>query len=1170
MKKTYGALVVGGGVAGIRAALDLAEAGHKVALVERRPNLGGLLTQLDHQFPTDACGMCKMLPLTEREDSSQFCMRKGLFHRNIDIHLNSELTELEGDPGSFQIRLRQRSTFVDPHKCIGCGVCTTVCPVKVPSEFNAGLTTRTAVHLPVPHAIPNHYVVDLDACQRCWNCFEACPTGAIDFKLDQRAGFRILVADADAETLDSLSDWLRKQSYSLHAAADTDAALEMMSGGDMMGVQGDDSWLLIMDMALPGAGPERVLARVQELSLPVTVVLMASDPEQREQAEALVAKGARAVFDKPFDPKVLGPWLDKLCMRVMSDTTLEMEAASVILAGGFDCFRPTQDVHGVGDVLGYGQLPGVITSLEFERMMSGTGPANKALKRADGKPVRRIGWLQCVGSRDAKRGAPWCSSICCMISVKEALLARKLTTRQQGEPAQCAIYYMDMRTFGREYERYRSDAEAEGVRFVRTRIHTVFPDQDDPGAVRVRYLTDDGQAVEETLDLFVLAVGARPPEGTARLAEVAGVDLNEDGWVATRPFAPTRTSRLGVFAAGAFGAPRDIAETVINAGAAALGAAKVISLYAPLVTQEKEPEPEFRDVSRDTPRLMVALCTSCPILEGRLDIDELRERLSRLPAAVAVENVEGACTAEGWKRVRELAAATSPNRILIGACQPYAYVPKLRELGAAIGLRPAFMDVADVYTAASALGKDATDEERGTVATEVVSILSMAASKLLKADGVESPHGQPVTQTSLVVGGGLAGMTAALGVADNGFDVTLVERSEALGGQAMRLHYTLDGEDPRRFMEELVERVEKHPRIDVRTDSRVVLSMGRAGRFASVLYSDDGGAATLEHGATILATGGHEAKVYDYGFKVSPSVLSQRDLEDGLASGAIDASALKGVAMIQCWRSRQEGRNYCSRVCCAGALKNIHMLKDRNPDLPIYVFYRDIMSYGFSERYYTEARRKGAIFIRYDPEHHPKVEFDETDKPVVTALDPILGAEVRVPVDILVLSTGVEPNDVSDLAEMFGVPLTVDGFFQEAETKWRPVDFLKQGVFACGLGKGPSNMGETVASARAAASRALRILSRTELAMDTMVAEVRHSLCSLCGRCIDVCPYGARSMDMVHDRIVVDEVLCQGCGSCAAVCPNSASVLRGFRDQQVLSSIDAALEGLVHVNQGDR
>ncbi len=1154
MKKTYGALVVGGGVAGIRAALDLAETGHKVALVERRPNLGGLLTQLDHQFPTDACGMCKMLPLTEREDSSQFCMRKGLFHRNIDIYLNSELSELEGDPGSFQIRLSQRSTFVDPHKCIGCGVCTTVCPVKVPNEFNAGLTTRGAVHLPVPHAIPNHYVVDLDSCQRCWNCFEACPTGAIDFKLDQRADFHILVADPDSETLDSLSDWLRKQSYTLHAAADTDAALDMMTE--------EHSWLLIMDMGLPGAGPERVLARVQELSLPVTVVLMAGNPEQREQADALVSKGARAVFDKPFNPKELGPWLDKLCMRVMSDTTIEMEAAAVILAGGFDCFNPS-NVPGVGDSLGYGTLPGVITSLELERMMSGTGPANKALKRADGKPVRRIGWLQCVGSRDPKRGAPWCSSICCMISVKESLLARKLTTRQQGEPCQCAIYYMDMRTFGREYERYRSDAESEGVRFVRTRIHTVFPDQDDPGALRVRYLTEDGETVEEVLDLFVLAVGARPPEGTARLAEVAEVDLNEDGWVATRSFAPTRTSRLGVFAAGSFGAPRDIAETVVNAGSAALGAAKIISLYAPLVTQEKEPEPEYRDVSRDTPRLMVALCTSCPVLENSLDMEDLKERLRRLPTAVIVENVEGACTADGWKRVREMAAESNPNRILIGACQPYAYVPKLRELGAAIGLRPIFMDVADIYTAASSLGPDATDEERKAVTAEVVSILSMAASRLLRVDGTERPHGQLVTQSALVVGGGLAGMTSALGVADNGFDVTLVERSEALGGQAMKLHYTLDGEDPKRFMEELVERVEKHPRINVKTDSRVVLSMGRAGRFASVVYSDEGGASTLEHGATVLATGGREAKVYEHGFKVSKSVLSQRELEDGLASGAIDASSLGGVAMIQCFRSRQKGRNYCSRVCCAGALKNIHMLKDRNPDLPVYVFYRDIMSYGFSEKYYTEARRKGAIFIRYDLENPPKVEFDENDKPVITALDPILGRPVRVSVDSLVLSTGVEPNDVSDLAEMFGVPLTPDGFFQEAETKWRPVDFLKQGIFVCGMAKGPANMGETVASARAAASRALRILSRHELARDTMVAEVRHSLCSLCGRCIDVCPYGARSMDMVHDRIVVDEVLCQGCGSCAAVCPNSASVLLGFRDQQVLSSIDSALEGLV-------
>jgi len=338
----------------------------------------------------------------------------------------------------------------------------------------------------------------------------------------------------------------------------------------------------------------------------------------------------------------------------------------------------------------------------------------------------------------------------------------------------------------------------------------------------------------------------------------------------------------------------------------------------------------------------------------------------------------------------------------------------------------------------------------------------------------------------------------------------------------------------------------------------VVLTRGKAGRFVTVVATGEGVAHTLHHGATILATGGHEVKVYEYGNRVHKCVLTQLELEQRLAAGSLDASSLTSVAMIQCWRSREESRNYCSRVCCQGALKNILMLKKRNPGLPVYVFYRDIMTTGFSERFYTEARRSGAVFIRYTPDSRPKVEFKD-DKPVITALDPVLGTEIQVHPDLLVLSSGVEPGDASEIADLFGVGLTADGFFQEAESKWRPVDFLKHGVFACGLALGPATMRDSLLSAKAAAQRAVRILNEKQLSCGNVVAEVRHTLCSRCGRCISACPYGARSLNLDRDRIAVDELLCQGCGSCIAACPNSATVLRGFHDEQVMAVIDAAL-----------
>ncbi|SKA73466.1 heterodisulfide reductase subunit A [Paucidesulfovibrio gracilis DSM 16080] len=1149
MRKEYGALVVGAGIAGIRAALDLAVTGHKVALVDRRPHHGGLLTQLDHQFPSDNCGMCKMLPLMARDSSSQYCLRKGLYHDNIDIWLNTELTGLEGDPGQFQASLTRRSSLVDPSKCISCGECAAVCPVRVPNEFNAGLSERGAVYLPVPHAIPNHYVVDLENCARCWKCFEACPTGAIDFKLDQRGEFRVLCVVPDATESQELMGLLDTAGFPAMFAQDQEKALDLLADGEPAG-------LLLLDMAMGASGVERIVNRAGELRPELPVVLLAG-PDEAEAAEELVAqqeeqtgsgapRGVREWIAKPLQETAFIPWLDKLYVRLASDEHLTFDVGAVVLAGGFDCFDPGP----VDDVLGYGRYPGVVTAVEFERMLSSSGPTAGKLTRADGKPVRRIAWIQCVGSRDLQKGANYCSSICCMFSVKEALLAKK----QLGDKVEGTIFFMDMRTFGKDFQRYRDRAEnEEGVRFIRSRPHSVITDW--KGGLNVGWFGDDGRQHEESFDMVVLAVGARPPKGVDKLARAAGVELNEHGFVATRPLAPARTTRHGVFAAGAFAAPRDIAESVIMAGAAAQGAARLIKIHDVLAGMSREEEPEYPDVSREEPRILVAVCSSCPTLEQRLDLEEVFGRLEQLHSVVSVARVGSACTSEGWGEVERLAQEMKPNRILIGACMPYAYVPRLKELGRAVGLNPALMDVVDVYTPTFPGGEELDKEQ---LERDVYASLATAVARLEGADPVPPPVTVNVAKAALVVGGGVAGMTAATAIADHGYEVCLVEKEEELGGMSMRLYSTLEGADPRKHMEDLITQVEKHPNITVFKDSRVVLSEGTAGRFRTAMYTPKG-AIRYEHGVTILASGGKESKVYDYGFKVHKSVMTQLRLEEALATGTLDVSELERVVMIQCWRSRNEERNYCSRVCCSQALKNILALKARNPKLEVVVFYRDIMAYGFKEAFYTEARKAGALFVRYEPERKPQVGFDG-GKPVVTGRDPVLGRDVQVRADLLVLSSGVEPEETDELVEIFGVETNQDGFFQEAESKWRPVDFLKQGIYLCGLAHSPMDMGEAVASAQAAAQRALRILSAETIARETVVAQVRHSLCSLCQKCVAACPYGARQVDMEQGRIVVDEILCQGCGSCAAVCPNSATVLSGYHDGPVMALIDAALE----------
>ncbi len=1142
MRKQYGAMVVGAGIGGIRAALDLAVTGHKVALIDRRPNHGGILSQLDHQFPSDHCGMCKMLPLMSRDSSSQYCLRKGLFHDNIDIMLSTEVADMEGEPGKFLVSLNRQSPLVDPTKCVSCGKCSEVCPVRVDSEFNAGLTQRAAIYLPVPYAIPNHYVLDLDNCMRCWKCHEICPTGAIDFKFEERKDFHILVVDKDEAVAEMMQGSLDEQNFPLHFTTSGSEAVDMLA-------ESDRYRLVLLGLNMEDMDAERVLTRCQELHPDMPVVILA-DEDQTENAANLVMQGAREYLVKPLKAKKFVPWLDKLFVRILSDTTEELEVGAVVLAGGFECYNPKMDPQGSEDVLCYDH-PGVLTAVEFERLVSGTGPTGgKLLRPGDDKPVKSIAWIQCVGSRDVQKNADFCTGICCMFSIKESLLAKKVT----GGAVDTTIFYMDMRTTGKGYQRYQINAEQEkGVRFVRSRPHSVTPSDDGLG-LKIEYMADDGTMTTELFDMVVLAAGARPPKGMDKFAETVGVDLNQWGFVQTRPYSPERTSAVGVFAAGSLGEPKDISESVIHAGAAAQAASRIIKAYDVLAGIETEPEPEYPDVSREPPRTLVAVCASCPTLEQAVDIEALSAHMARVHSVCKVVSVGSACTPGGWGDIEQAATEFKPNRILIGACMPYAYIPRLKELGRTIGLNPALMDVVDIYTAT--FGSKETDAE--SVEKEIYASLATAVARLQGADPTPPPVMVDVERSALVVGGGLAGMTAAMAIADQGCGVCLVESEEELGGMAMRLHSQLDGSDPHKYMEELIAQVMKHPNIRVLKDSRVVLSRGSAGRFRSAIASPEG-VFPLEHGVTILATGAQEAKVYESGLCVHKSVMTHLEMEEKLASGQLDAGALSAVAMIQCWRKPGEERTYCSRVCCPEMVKNVLALKERNPDLAIYVFYRDIMMPGFLETYYTQARKAGAIFIRYDKDDPPKVTFAD-GKPVITAYDHILRENIAIHADILSLSSGMEPNDVEDLLEVFGIELNEDGFYQEADFKWRPVDFLKQGLYACGTGLAPRRMGETVASAKAAAQRAMRILNAESIARETVVATVRHSLCSLCQACVTACPYGARVVDMEHGQIKVDEILCQGCGACAAVCPNSATVLKGFHDGPMMSVIDAALE----------
>ena len=1137
MKKKIGsALVVGAGIGGIRSALDLAEFGYRVTLIDKAPQLGGTLRQLDYQFPGDGCGMCKMLPLVERDAGSQFCLRKGLFHENLEIMLSTELVALEGDPGRFQVTLRQRPSMVDPEHCLGCGECSRVCPVEVPDEFNAGLTPRKAVYLPVPHAIPNHYTVDVASCTRCGACETACPTGAIDLGREARRGFRILVVDDDRMVRDSLKDRLEQHGFQADTAESGAKALECLAGQTYR--------LMLLDIKMPGMDGVEVLKRTKEMR-PELSVVMTTAQATVETAVQAIEMGALDYLMKPFDPDTLVPLVVKMCERIER----RMEVGAVVLSAGFASFDPAAAPR----TYGYRQLPNVVTSLEFERLISGTGPTGGRLVRpSDGKEVRKAAWLQCVGSRDLAAGADYCSSICCMFAIKEALLAKE---RSNGQ-IEATIFYMDMRTFGKNFQRYRDRAEKEyGVRFRRSRIRAVEP-AGTGGDLRLSYMDVSGRAHDETFDLVVLATGQRPPATADDLAEMTGVTVNPWGFCEVRDSSLSRTAREGVFVGGSFSEPRDISESVIQASSAAAGASRIINSRGGGLAVEPGPKVEFRDVSREPPLAALALCTCGGRLLEAADLEEIAERLRGGGTVGEMHQIERLCTRAGWEELEQRLRHSQANRVVIGACLPYVYTRKLRELGEKIGLRPTLMEVVDIRTPAFP-GRTANREE---VSAAVRTALAMGVGRLKGMEPGPAPSAK-VTQKALVVGGGIAGMTAALVIADHGFDVSLVEQAAELGGNLRSLRRTLNGGSPQDLLKEVVAKVEKHPKLHLYRRARVLHSQGRVGSFSTTIEKENGQEETVEHGVTVLATGGRERRTEAYCYEQSDAIVTQHELEEKLHNGTLNPVDLRVVAMIQCVDSREEPRNYCSRICCSSALKHALYLKELNPAVDVYIFYRDLMAYGFLEPFYTRAREQGVTFIQYEVGHKPQVTVDQ-GRPLVRAVDPILGREVMVRPDVLVLSTGIEPGDQQRLAEIFGVGTDRDGFFQEAESKWRPVDFLKEGVFMCGIAHSPRSVPESVAMAEAAAQRALRILGSEELVAGSTVADVRPGLCALCELCISACPYGARWRDEEEERIVVDELMCQGCGSCAAVCPNSASVLRGYRDQQVFSVIDAALDGV--------
>ncbi len=827
---------------------------------------------------------------------------------------------------------------------------------------------------------------------------------------------------------------------------------------------------------------------------------------------------------------------------------IKIEVGSVVVAPGFKAFDPSDS-----DTYQYANYDNVITSVEMERILSATGPYQGHLVRpSDKKDPRKIAWLQCIGSRDNNTcDNGYCSSVCCMYAVKEAVIAKEHAT---GE-LDTAIFFMDMRTYGKEFETYYDRArDEEGVRFVRSRIHSIVEDKKSKD-LQVRYVDEVGGIVEETFDIVVLSVGMETPKELVELAEILDIEINEDGFAKTSAFSPVKTTRDGIYVCGAFQEPKDIPYSVMEASAAACWAQTDLARSRGSLTKEKT-YPEQKNIEGEDVKVGVFVCNCGTNIGGFVDVPAVAETAKTLPGVTYVEENLFTCSQDSQNKIKETIKREGLNRIVVAACTPRTHEQLFQETLQDAGLNKYLFEMANIRNQCSWVHSN--DKEKATEKAKDLVRMSVARSRLIKS--LDQPT-ISVDNRALVVGGGIAGMTAALGLADQGFPVHLLEMGKELGGNARVLRATWQGESIPEKLEQMVERVTTHALINVHTETTIVGSKGFIGNFKTIVATNDN-EKELEHGAVVIATGASEYTPTEYLFGEDARVMTHLAMDKAIGEHDRRITEASSVVFIQCVGSREEGRPYCSKVCCTHSIRAAIGFKERNPATNVFILYRDIRTYGQRERLYQRARELGVIFVRYDKNEKPAVR-EEDGELWVRVKDHIMLTNIDIHADLIVLASAVIPRDNEGITRMFKLSCSADNFFNEAHAKLRPVEFATAGVFLAGMAHYPKPVEESIVQAAAAASRAAVTLSRNTITAEGVVSNVKNFMCRACGECEAACPFNAISVvDIAAGRrsAVVQEALCKGCGMCAVACPTGAVSVHHFDDEAVLSMVDEAFE----------
>jgi len=822
---------------------------------------------------------------------------------------------------------------------------------------------------------------------------------------------------------------------------------------------------------------------------------------------------------------------------------LQIDAGAVVISTGFETALTAKEGE-----FGYGRYQNVVTSLQYERMLSATGPYEGHLKRpSDGKGPQSVAWIQCVMSRDPARNRPFCSSVCCMHAAKQAIL-----TRTHEPDTRTTIYFMDIRAHGKGFDDYVDRARLNyGVRYRRSMISQVYLNPENENLIIETFDPHLNRKIEEEYDLVVLSSGFKPSQGFTDLSKQLGLVANPYGFLTTEFDEPVSTSRPGVFVCGGIEAPKDIPETVIQAGAAAAEASILISEARHTETIVEETPVEMP--VETTPRVGVLVCHCGTNIAGVVDIQSVVEDVKQLPGVVYVTDFMFTCSTETQLAIGDLIKEHGLNRVVVAACSPKTHEPLFQDTLRQAGLNPYLFELANIRDQCSWVhGKNPEEATRKSK--------NLIRASVARAVQLEPLYDKtyPVVNEGLIIGGGLAGMTAALTIADQGIKVHLVEKSDRLGGFAPNLRFTLEGHSPRRLIRYLIERVSHHPNISVYLNSRLAAHGGHMGAFKGAVQKRDQ-RIDIQYGTVIVATGGRPYEPTEYLYGQDDRILTQVEFSKCLLDDPSWARRLKRIVMIQCVGSREPDFPYCSRVCCSAAVKNSLQLKEMNPDAQVVVLYRDLRTFGFKELYYQEARQKGVLFFRYIFEEKPVV-YDENRKLIVDFTDRSSHQDFRVEPDLIVLSAGIRSSEGAlPIARLLKLPTSDAGFFLEAHVKLRPVEFGASGVFLAGSAHSPRFIEENVTMAKGAAQQAMKILCKEKMTTSAAVAEVDTEKCAACLSCVRVCPYGAPFIN-AEGVSQIPPSACMGCGICTSECPAEAIELKHSTEDQMLAKIDALLE----------